>query len=309
MTELPPFIARLLRDKHASASQLSQQMSRRLRPLFDATILDRDMSGRGEVITVRDISSFERWITREYPAAGGRWQVNESHARARAIALRRSSKSGAHGVTRGILHLRAPADPRLGIAIDGNDLPVGALTKLHGLAAALIGDESTLRMETQMALIENLELFVQAETVLPSCPLFLHSAGAVSDRLITCVARSSFPSPLLHLPDYDPVGLRDYLRLRQRLGDRVSLFVPTDLEARFHQFGDPGLLGKKPRNRTLLAKLARVTWPCPESARIFALVKSTGCGLEQECLLLEPTKTEAEQRRLRSISEPTHTQL
>ncbi len=293
MTELPPFLARLLGEKRASASQLSPQMSRRLRPLFDASILDRELSGRGEVVVVRDTTALERWIAREYPAAGGRWQAAEAHARARAIAFRRSSKSGAHGVARGILHLRAPGASHLDIVIDGADLPVGALTGRHGLAAALIGDASRLQAGTRLALIENLELFLQAETVLPACPLLLHSAGAISDRLIGCLARSSFPIPLLHLPDYDPVGLRDYLRLRQMLGDRVSLFVPADLEERFHQFGDPDLLLKKPRNRSLLAKLAHVTWPCPESARAFALVKSTGCGLEQECILLKPVTPSA----------------
>lgn len=307
MTELPPFIARLLRGKRASASQLSPQMSRRLRPLFDATILDREISGRGEIVVVRDITALERWIAREYPAAGGRWQVAESHARARAIALRRSSKSGTHGVVRGILHLRSPADPLLDIAIDGADLPVGPLTRRHGLAATLINDASRLQTETRLALIENLELFLQAESVLPDRPLMLHSAGAISDRLIGCLARSSFPSPLLHLPDYDPVGLRDYLRLRQMLGDRVSLFVPTDLEERFDQFGDRDLLTKKPRNRSLLAKLAHVTWPCPESARVFALVKSTGCGLEQECLLLEPAEAAPEPRSIQNIGEQNHT--
>ena len=35
------------------------------------------------------------------------------------------------------------------------------------------------------------------------------------------------------VPDYDPVGLGDYLRLREALAGRVSLFVPSDLEERF----------------------------------------------------------------------------
>ena len=118
MTELPPFVARLLRDKRASASRLSPQMSRRLRPLFDGAILDRELCGRGEVVVVRDTAALERWVAREYPAAGGRWQTDAEHARARAIALRRSSKSGAHGVARGVLHLRAPAAPRLRITWD-----------------------------------------------------------------------------------------------------------------------------------------------------------------------------------------------
>ena len=117
--------------------------------------------------------------------------------------------------------------------------------------------------------------------------LLLNSAGRISDRLIACLARSRRDSEkLLHVPDYDPVGLSDYLRLRCVLGDRVTLFVPSDLDQRFARFGNRDLITQKQRNRDLLEQLATKEWPCATSARVFQLILETGCGLEQECLLL-----------------------
>ena len=141
-----------------------------------------------------------------------------------------------------------------------------------------------------MALVENLECFLRAEFIVPDVMLALNSAGRISDRLIACLKRSRFETPpLLHVPDYDPVGLSDYLRLRAALAERVTLFVPTDVEERFATFGNRKLITEKPRNRALLEQLGGITWPCRASAKIFKLIKETGSGLEQECLLLRAT--------------------
>jgi hypothetical protein len=171
--------------------------------------------------------------------------------------------------------------------IDGAELPVGRLTNQYGLAALLIGESSQFRFKGAVALIENLELFLNADLVVPDVEIVLNSAGRISDRLIACLARSHFGEHvLLHLPDYDPVGLSDYLRLNSALAGRAILFVPSDLNERFARFGNRDLIAKKPRNRDLLEQLGAAKWPCAASAEVFRLIRETGCGLEQECLLL-----------------------
>lgn len=94
----------------------------------------------------------------------------------------------------------------------------------------------------------------------------------------------------MHLPDYDPVGLSDYLRLRGALAERVSLFVPSDLEERFAAFGNRKLITEKARNRALLEQLDGRVWPCEQSRRVYGLIKESGSGLEQECLLVKLKK-------------------
>jgi hypothetical protein len=203
------------------------------------------------------------------------------------VALRRDSKAGGAGVDKGVLHFRAVGAGVAKVWLDDHEFPLGQMTVNHGLAACLIGHGTRLNIGGRAALIENLECFLNAEVFLGEAWVVLNSAGRISDRLIACLRNSSFSAPpLLHAPDYDPVGLSDYLRLRAALGDRVELWVPHDLELRFATFGNRELITGKPRNRSLLEQLSTTRWPCEASSRVFRLIKETGSGLEQESLLI-----------------------
>lgn len=258
-----------------------------MRPLFDGGVLKIEPSGRGEVVVVLNKEAFESWVNQNFPSFGDRWQVPNDASRAHAVALRRDSKSTGKGVSQSVLHLRAFGSSSVGVTLDGNEFPVAELSAKHGVAACLIGPESRMTFAGRVALVENLECFLRVEAIIPDVLLTLNSSGRISDRLIGCLAKSRFEAPpLLHFPDYDPVGLSDYLRLRAALAARVRLFVPSDLEGRFASFGNRKLIVEKARNRALLEQLDESAWPCEESARVFRLIKETGCGLEQECLLL-----------------------
>lgn len=65
------------------------------------------------------------------------------------------------------------------------------------------------------------------------------------------------------------------------------MFVPSDLEERFAAFGNRKLIAEKARNRVLLEQLEGSVWPCEQSRRVYGLIKETGSGLEQECLLVK----------------------
>lgn len=214
--------------------------------------------------------------------------------RARSVALRRNSKSTRMGVERAVLLLRATGDHATVVRLDEMEIPVVQLTAQHGLAACLVASDSVMTIGGgQVLLIENLECFLKSEWIVPTTALVMYSAGRISDRLINCLARSDLGNlPLLHLTDYDPVGLSDYLRLRSAMGSRVALFVPHDLKHRFRDFGNEELIKAKPRNRVLLEKLNQTVWPCTASALVFELVKEYGAGLEQESLLLGLDGTE-----------------
>src|SRR5439155_683050 len=71
----------------------------------------------------------------------------------------------------------------------------------------------------------------------------IYGHGRISSRALdwlACTADSKFS--LLHLPDYDPSGLSEFQRLHARLGKRVALYLPSDMEARFARFSNPELV-------------------------------------------------------------------
>lgn len=287
MDDVPPFLRRLIQQQRLAGSDLSTQARKQIRPLLAGGVLVTESSGRGEVVEVRKPEQLLAWARKTFPSFEGRWQGPAEFGRAQSIARRRSSKAAGSGAGAGVLHLRAMADGRGTANVNGVNFPVRELTTQHGVAACLVRADTQFEFTGQTVLVENLECFLNAERILPEASLFLNGAGRLSDQLIACMGRSSFSAvPVLHFPDYDPVGLSDYLRLRAMLGPRVRLFTPPDIEGRFSALADRRLISDKPRNRVLLGKLLPTTWPCPESQRVFHLIRESGAGLEQESLLL-----------------------
>lgn len=289
MDELPPYLGQLAAKLRITRSQVSASGMKTLTPLLTGGILEIARSGAGEVVLVRDDEVFRTWLRKHYPLYDGQATAPSGASRANAVALRKDSKSTGKEVAQGVLHLRALGSPDLMVRLDGREIQVRALTSRHGIAACLIGADSVMEVgHARVVLIENLECFLLAETLLTGPWLVLNSAGRIPDRLIACLGRSRLGEDrLLHCPDYDPVGLSDYLRLRAKLGDRVMLYVPEDLEMRFERFGNRKLITEKPRNRALLEQLGTVTWPCSKSQRVFNLIRKSGAGLEQESLLIQ----------------------
>lgn len=286
-TDLSPFLRRLLAQGWVARSEVSANGRELLEPLFVGSVLDWEFRGRGEAIIVRDPVRLREWVESVYPSSTVNWIMPPGAARARAIAQRRDSKAGGADVASAGIFARAPNAPDSALKVDGAVLPVGELTARFGVAAFLVGKSTALAFGVTTALVENFEVFLHSALVMPQVSVVLSSAGKVSDRLIAALARAEWMQPpLWHLPDYDPVGLSDFLRLHAALGDGVRLFVPPDLDERFRRFGNEDLIAGKPRNRELLERLGSVSWPCGEARLAFDLIRETGCGLEQEALLL-----------------------
>ena len=284
MDEIPPYVGKLIQDGRVALSGLSARARRDLKPLFAGGALIEDASGRGSVVVVRRPDVLLEWARQQYPVSSGEWTISRESDRARSVLIRRASKAGGAAAGATVLHVRAIGDASM--LVDGVDFPVAKLTSHFGVTACLVRSDTRLALGASALLVENLACFLAAEAIVPTAGIAMNSSGKISDALIRCLARSSFTSTLLHLPDYDPVGLADYLRLKSALGDRVSLYVPPDVEARFAAFGNKGLITGRPRNRSLLESLGTTIWPCRESSRIFNLVRESGSGLEQESLLL-----------------------
>jgi hypothetical protein len=77
--------------------------------------------------------------------------------------------------------------------------------------------------------------------------------------------------------------LNEFERLRGRLGERIRLHLPVDLNQRFARHGNRSLLDK-PNSRAILAKLRRTS--SGEIREVLALIDQYNAALEQEALFL-----------------------
>ena len=131
---------------------------------------------------------------------------------------------------------------------------------------------------------ENPAVFAAAERLDLSVDAVIYGHGRISSRILDWLVRTTDSKfSLLHLPDYDPSGLSEFQRLHTRLGKRVTLYVPSDIEARFARFSNPGLLTKA-NSQVMLAQLRRSDLTAVR--RVVELIDRYNAGLEQEALLI-----------------------
>jgi hypothetical protein len=136
-----------------------------------------------------------------------------------------------------------------------------------------------------IAVIENADAFSQRDRVLPNVDLAVFASGRMSGRLLIWLASPALATcPIIHWGDYDPVGVAEYLRLQEYCGDRVTTYVPQNLEPLLKRHGKRKLITE---HVEILSRL-RVRLTEPHVAGMIALFDEYRKGLEQELLRNTP---------------------
>ncbi|HWQ92605.1 MAG TPA: hypothetical protein VN673_13105 [Clostridia bacterium] len=266
----------LLEQGSCPRSHCSGGFLKVLQPLIDASVVVEERSGAGRRLVVRDPEALAEFTARRFPNLP---TSQDTQTRVAGVARFRNSKVFASD-TPHFVHVRAWSES--GLIKDGQPLDAAAATARHGVFAFLLSPAYALN--GVCALVENPAVFTQFEQLQLGINTVLYGHGRISTQLLDWLAampNSGFS--LLHLPDYDPVGLSEFQRLRLRLGDRVQLHLPPDLPERFARFSNPALLNQ-PISRSLLASLRQST--VPEVTQVVSLIDTHNAGLEQESLLL-----------------------
>jgi len=270
-------LERLLAEGSLVASALSWSMRERLEALFWTGALAETRVGAGKRVVLRDREAVDRWIEVNYPS-GLNGTGEALPPRAEAVANFRNSKAGSPLRFRPVL-MRGFGATSLSRA--GGRLPLAELTASHTVPAVLVETEDPWCLDGVLAVVENFELFLHVEEVVNGIDAALWTAGRLDQRVLDWIA--SMPSvQVLHIGDYDPVGLDEFLRVRAALPEgRASLFVPSDFEERLVKYGKVDLLLRS------VAVLERVRRDGPEEVQeVLAIIDRHGKALEQEGLLI-----------------------
>ena len=313
-------LKQLLENGSVPISAVGRGGMNALRGLLDAGALERARVGAGSVIAVRCQEAVEAVARQLYPsgletgAAGA-----TTPPRAAAVAAVRDAKRSRRGAAEPVL-LRAfhPASlvkqrgtgilpvagngrdaratresthTRTGIRIEKDleacstlELDLLTLTRSAGVAAVTLTQDVCWRFAGRLGIVENLEVFYHIERIVPTLDAALYAGGRLSERVVEWLAGEAMSATeLTHFGDYDPVGLAEYLRLKRACGSRVTLFLPVNLPTLMQRFGKGSLLSG--RNADLLRELRAETDPAVRT--VVTLMDETGCGLEQEALLID----------------------
>lgn len=282
MKPLDPF-ASILHDLIATGAVASSRLSAKLRkkcmPLLDAGVLEEAKSGAGKAIRVLNIDALESFAKKNYPAGLSGEESREPSRRGQSIEQFRDSKVKA-GLDFEFLRYRLIAKPfQVGnITQEADHLP-------NGFGCTVLHDDRTAYpwpiFSGHVATVENPTVLLRLPWKEYGIDLAVLASGRASTRMIDWLASDAMSgATITHFGDYDPVGLSEFLRIEKQLGERVGLFIPTDIEALFRKYGNPALLTK---SAVLLKKLAKSQ--NKDVQRILTLTREHG-GLEHESIVL-----------------------
>lgn len=259
-------------------SACSREFLATLAPLLDSGVVTETKSGAGRRLVVRNPGALREFIQHHFPDVS---VPAGASSRVAGVSRFRDTKAVASDLPE-IVTVRAWNDNALHSV--GQPIAIAEATRLHGVFSFLLADSARFTLRGPCALVENPAVFIQFEKLRLPPPLALYGHGRASNRLLDWLAAQTAPNfQLLHLPDYDPVGLDEFTRLQARLGARVHLYLPENLAGLFARHSNRELL-QKPSTQSLLAKL-RLS-PIPEVRAVLALIEKHNAGLEQEALFI-----------------------
>lgn len=270
----------LLRTEGSLASsRLTERDRSRLQSLFATGVLEVVRSGAGKTVVVHNRDAFDTFILRNYPS-GLEGREEAATPRSKAVAeLRDSKKARETGPLVVLLRGFENCYLRSGTEV----LPVADLTALAGVAALHLGGKEW-EYTGVLAIVENLEVFWNFEKLGTGAQMALYAGGRLSGRILGWLGSQSMArARIIHCGDYDPVGLDEYLRLKDACPERAELFLPSDLEALLSRYGKSELL--QGSNGAILARLRKTE--DLEVRRLVTMLDRHGVGLEQEIFLLD----------------------
>lgn len=269
----------ILSDSYSlPASSISRKDRMRLQSLFDAGVIEEVRSGAGRRLIVTNQIALQAFMQSLYPSGLEGLKV-DLPARSKAVAERRDSKrsSGKAPTTILIRGFNLCAFDK-----GSSQLPVAEWTESAGIAALCLDSMEGWQCKGTLGLVENLETFWHIEKIASFVDLAIYAEGRIgTDVLDWLSSPGMIAARVIHFPDYDPVGMDEFLRIKRACPERSELYRPPDLEMLFARYGKAKLL------RDSVAVLARLRKSTDIDVRyVVGLMDQYGVGLEQEGLLI-----------------------
>lgn len=238
--------------------------------------------GRGEVYCVCDPAIFEAHVIELSPQLGHSI-AQQLPLRAQHVAHARNSKARHHQHCSYYPLLKAVGDSvtwREGEC--GAELALSTLTHDFGAATLCVQSNDAWHTEQTLWLVENQALFDRTDW-LPEGTLatLMYYGGQLDGRLLTWLSRRSRASRVILFPDYDGVGLANFARLYEVLGDACECWLMPQWESKLARYGSNLLW------RATLRHFAGAVDHLPAYLReLTTQMQRLGLALEQEAVWL-----------------------
>ncbi len=238
--------------------------------------------GRGDVYGICDQAVFETHVVELSP------QVEPSVAeqlplRAQHVAHARNSKARQHQHDSYYPLLKAVGDAVSWFEGEhGAELALSAFTRNLGAATLRIQPDDAWHTDQALWLVENQALFDRTDW-LPAGThaTLLYYGGQLDGRLLSWLGQRPRASRIILFPDYDGVGLANFARLYEVLGDACECWLMPQWESKLARYGSVQLW------RDTLRHFTTAVAQLPPSVReLIEQMQHLGLALEQEAVWL-----------------------
>jgi len=243
--------------------------------LDDYGVLDYQRRGKTEWLVVKDHSILDIQISNKYPEGLDFHQ----DGRVGGILSSRDSKKGGNAE-------RAPVTFRF--VTVSSDLALGfpayELTQRNGIVGLLV-DASNINLTGVLVIVENFDCFLQAERFVKDADVIIYASGKLDNRVISWINDCDSISKIIHMGDYDPVGLSEFCRIESNCKQHSEFYFHHSLDISiFKKYGKQSLVSDRNNAKTLEKLRGYVTNDSGFNSTLNYLL-DTGLGLEQEFLL------------------------
>ena len=272
-----------------ASSQLTMGQRRELEEYGRRTHAVRQVvSGRGSLYQVAAMEQVETQLAQLRPGYGQQ-SADEFPLRAQNLARNRGSKAGVARHDVQYLLLKAVHAGQYWHDGKGRVLDVSLLTQTCGAAALAVSSGDGWHTSAPLWLIENQALF-DDPSWLPAGVggTLCYYSGQLSGLLLNWLAKRSRASQVILFPDYDGIGLQNFARLYELLGDACAFWITPDWEQLLSRYGSQQIWQDNLANYQDAVRRLRALGMPSELAELCDALQGSGLALEQESVFLRP---------------------
>jgi len=267
------FLVKLLETGRITSSNIPKPALYEIEEMKEKGFVDWERSGRGRVYFIDDHDA----VTALLKNTGYHGESEELTPKAKAVALHKDAHKGKDETL--LLMLSATKE----VFWYNNGVPVNIFKVVRdcGVASLLIKLGDDWQTDKPIALVENKDLLVHADQYFKKIQFdgtVIYYPGWVSKRTIAWLKTLKKLSVTI-FPDYDPVGIINYLILKKELPG-LKIYIPDNLPELLIRFGDPERL-KTLTDRKLIEQTKD-----EKASFLYNLLLKHGAGLHQEALML-----------------------
>ncbi len=249
--------------------------------------LQQQRQGRGSVFRVLNRAVIEQHLSdlgsNAEPDAG-------LPQRAMNIARQRSTKAGQH--RHALTYLLAKGvNGAIWTRQDGVELDLHQHTRRYGAGVITLGESENDNWVTEgtLWLVENQAVFDRLDWLPDQQPAtIVWYRGQLQNSIIDWLATRPRAAGVIIFPDYDGVGLQNYLRLKQALQQQLRLWLMPGWQQKLQAFGNNQLWQNSAAEFAAAAReiTKQQGFDEPEMMALLQAMQTSGLALEQEAIWL-----------------------